>query len=206
MSDLAQAAAVDALTMALFNQFVQWHNIGYAAPVPEMVKQAVRGRYATPNAVWLELGMGDGTTSKLLALQSRLLVGVEPDRARYEQAVQQFPEGAAVRLFNATPKQALPHLLPQIVGDLNVWLAGHHPARSAGTSRAEPSTLLELAEIGRFRPNFRRLCVMVDAIRCFDPANAEFPEYPSLELLVDWARAQDLMWHIEHDMFIARSA
>jgi hypothetical protein len=46
---------------------------------------------------------------------------------------------------------------------------------------------------------------MIDDVRCFDPSVREYADYPPLDELVDWARANRLRWHIEHDIFVARS-
>jgi hypothetical protein len=46
---------------------------------------------------------------------------------------------------------------------------------------------------------------MVDDVRCFNPLNLEYGTYPSIDYLVDWARKNKLFWHIEHDIFIAKS-
>ncbi len=202
--NVKDSSSVAELTTLLFQQFVEWHNRGYAAPSPAMVKQAVRNRYASTNAVWLETASGDGATTQLLAAQARMMIGIEARRDLYEQAVARFPEGSAVKLFHAQAIRALPHLLPQIVGNLNVWMDGLRPGAEAAGRQGSTSILLELAEIARHRSNFRHLCVMIDGIRRFDPANPDYPEYPTLDLLVDWARNNDLLWHIEHDIFVAR--
>lgn len=52
---------------------------------------------------------------------------------------------------------------------------------------------------------YEKVAVLVDDIRCFDPAVPEYADYPDLNYLVDWARRNKLNWHIEHDIFIAKS-
>ncbi len=212
-------AVMTELTTLLFNQFVTWHNQGYASPSPDAVRHAVRARNGAANAIWLETASGSGDTTLLLSTQGRLVVGIERNRDRFQQAVARFPEGSPVRLFHAHSLRALPKLLPQLVGNVNFWLAGHHAAAiTAAIARttevpAEPgdgeddvqSILLELAEIGHHLRQYSQVAVMVDGVRFFDPANADYPEFPTLDLLVDWARTNDLMWHVEHDIFIARN-
>jgi hypothetical protein len=38
----------------------------------------------------------------------------------------------------------------------------------------------------------------------FNPGQAGSEGYPSLDLLVDWARSNNFHWHIEHDIFVAK--
>ena len=47
--------------------------------------------------------------------------------------------------------------------------------------------------------------MLVDDIRCFNPRLPEYATYPSLDTLVAWATRHKLDWHIEHDIFIART-
>jgi hypothetical protein len=46
---------------------------------------------------------------------------------------------------------------------------------------------------------------MVDDVRCFNPELKEYSTYPALKSLVDWAEANRLGWHIEHDIFVAKT-
>lgn len=197
---MSSEATVTALTTLLFNQFLEWHNRGYVAPSPVAVRHAVRARNGADQAIWLETACGCGDTTALLTTQGRMVIGIERERALFEQAQARFPDPEQVRLFHADTLQALPKLLPQLVGHVNFWLA-----RPAAQEAASPSILLELAEIGAHLRQWSRVAVMVDGIRRFDPANPDYPEFPTLDLLVDWARANDLLWHIEHDIFIARN-
>jgi len=52
---------------------------------------------------------------------------------------------------------------------------------------------------------FNEVLVLIDDVRCFDPSISEYSDYPSVDFLVDWARRNSLEWHIEHDIFVAKS-
>lgn len=191
------------LATLLFQQFVAWHNRGYAGPTPPMVKQAVRTRHAHPYGVWLDTRAGDGETTALLAAQARLVIAIEPDPDLFARARARFPEDCGVRLFQADPVDALPHLLPQVVGDLAVWIDRSRPLSDA--SKGGGSLLFELAEIARHRASLRSLCVMIDDVRDAAGSDPDSRGFPQVNLLVDWARANALDWRIEHDIFVARS-
>jgi hypothetical protein len=46
---------------------------------------------------------------------------------------------------------------------------------------------------------------MIDDVRLFNGSVHVYGSYPTLDTLVDWARQHNLAWHIEHDIFVARS-
>ncbi len=50
---------------------------------------------------------------------------------------------------------------------------------------------------------FDAVTVLVDDVRCFDPSQTEYAQYPSRSTLVAWADRLDLWWIIEHDIFVA---
>jgi len=52
--------------------------------------------------------------------------------------------------------------------------------------------------------SFAKVAVLVDDIRLFKGQIVHYGPYPTLDYLVDWARANHLQWHIEHDIFIAK--
>ena len=61
----------------------------------------------------------------------------------------------------------------------------------------------ELAAIKSNLPNFTKVVILIDDVRCF--LSASEYDYPSLDDLVDWAREQKFSWRIEHDIFIMRN-
>ena len=48
------------------------------------------------------------------------------------------------------------------------------------------------------------MVVLVDDVRCFDPAVPEFAGYPPKAFLISWAERMGFAWHIEQDIFVAR--
>jgi hypothetical protein len=96
-------------------------------------------------------------------------------------------------------------LLPSLSGNINFWLDGHYSAGITYRGPQDTPILDELAHISNNLHRFEKVCVMVDDIRSFDSEIDEYSSYPSLNILVDWANQNGLGWHIEHDIFVAKS-
>ena len=60
----------------------------------------------------------------------------------------------------------------------------------------------ELSAIENNLTNFNQVVILVDDMRLFE-SDAPQSNYPSLDVLVNWARSNNLHWKIEHDIFIA---
>lgn len=63
----------------------------------------------------------------------------------------------------------------------------------------------ELSSIEKNLSLYDEVTVLIDDVRCFNPSIPEYADYPDINFLVDWARKNALVWHIEHDIFIAKS-
>ena len=59
----------------------------------------------------------------------------------------------------------------------------------------------ELSSIEKNLTRFNQVVILVDDVRLFESSLTQ-SDYPSLGVLVDWARANRLQWCIEHDIFI----
>lgn len=181
----------------------KWRKRDYAAPSPGYVKTRVLLRNSTPNATWVETGTFLGETTQMLALSARQVYSVEPEPTLFDRAVRKFAATLNVKILNGTSEKVFPQLLPTLSGPVNFWLDGHYSAGITYKGDRDTPVLEELAEIEANLSRFSRLCVLIDDVRCFNPSLAEYSTYPSLDVLVDWARRNKLLWHIEHDIFVA---
>jgi hypothetical protein len=93
--------------------------------------------------------------------------------------------------------------LSRIRGDVNLWLDGHYSSGITFKGPQDTPIHKELDSISRNLDQFRKVCVLIDDIRCFNPRLPEYTTYPSLDMLVAWATKHKLDWHIEHDIFVA---
>lgn len=95
-------------------------------------------------------------------------------------------------------------LLPKLSGKINFFLDGHY---SGGETFAGPNDcplLDELNFISQNLPRFQAVTILIDDIRLCGKKHS-YGLYPSLDNLVDFARSNNLDWHIEHDIFVAKT-
>jgi len=191
--------------LAFMNGMIKWSRRRFAAPSPAHVKQTCLIRNGIPNAIWIETGTYTGSTTRILSKHSKMVYSIEPAPSLYASAKRNFRHFKNVEIINGTSEEVFPTLLPRIQGDVNFWLDGHYS--SGATFKGPKSTPIddELKSISENLPHFKKVAVLVDDIRCFNPKIPEYSDYPSVDLLVDWARANRLHWHIEHDIFVAKN-
>ncbi|NBO18349.1 MAG: hypothetical protein EBV03_03815 [Proteobacteria bacterium] len=185
---------------------LQWRKRGYASPSPHFIKRGCLLRNGLPSATWVETGTFLGQTTQLLAKHGTRVYSIEPEPGLFARARKLFSSHGNVEILNGTSEDVFPTLLPRLSGDVNFWLDGHYSAGITFKGPQDTPILDELDCISRNIDRFGRICVLVDDIRCFNPRLPEYSTYPSLDALVAWATRHRLDWHIEHDIFIARTA
>lgn len=184
----------------------KWKQDQFSAPSPNYVKRTRLIANGLPNATWVETGTYLGDTTVQLAKQGGFVITIEPDQDLYGKAVQRFRNHQNVRVINKTSEEALPELLPTLSGNIVFWLDGHYSGGVTHAGDLDTPIREELASISESLSRFESVVVAVDDVRCFNPAHPIWQQYPSLDFLVVWARDNNLQWHIEHDIFFAKSA
>lgn len=188
------------------NEPQRWAARGYAAPSPAAIKRAVILRNGIPNGIWVETGTYKGDTAALLAQNSSKVYTIEPAQQLFEDAKKRFASTPNVEVIQGISEEIFPQLIPRLSGQVNFWLDGHYSTGVTFQGPTDCPLVEELACIEANLRNFSRVAVLIDDIRyCINPASHQFSGYPKLDVLVDWARKNGLEWHIEHDMFIART-
>jgi hypothetical protein len=120
-----------------------------------------------------------------------------------EGAVLRFSADDTVTVVAGTSEAILPTLLAQVSGNVSFWLDGHFSAGLTHKGPTDTPILAELAAIEERAHAFSDLTVFIDDVRCFDPTQPEYVDYPARSTLVAWADRMALSWTIEHDIFIA---
>lgn len=189
----------------MFQVFVPWGKSFYAAPSPHFIKHAVLLRNAFPSSTWVETGTYLGQTTKELSKHGAFVYSIEPEPTLYSNAVEYFESYQNVEILKGLSEEVFPSLLPKLSGDINFWLDGHYSAGVTHKGPQDTPILDELAHISRNLDHFLKVCVMIDDIRMFNPELEDYSSYPTLNVLVEWANQNGLCWHIEHDIFIAKS-
>jgi hypothetical protein len=183
----------------------EWADREFAAPSPQAVKQVVLLRNGLRDATWIETGTYLGETTAVLSTVAKIVYSIEPEPSLFSNAEQKFKNTSNVKIIKGLSEDVLPQLLPAISGDICFWLDGHYSAGITFKGPQDTPIIDELAVIGRAITNACKFVVMVDDVRCFNPKHPEFTGYPSVDVLIDWAREHRLTWHIEHDIFIAKN-
>lgn len=181
-----------------------WRRRGFAAPSPDFIKRAVLVRHGWPEATWVETGTYHGDTTAVLAAAARQVISLEPADALHAAAQVRFRATPNVELLHATSEAAFPTLLPRLEGGVCFWLDGHFSGGATFKGPNDTPIMAELEAIAPHLPRWPRVAVLVDDLRLFTGAVHAYGPYPPLRTLVDWAEANGLGWHIEHDIFVAR--
>jgi len=181
-----------------------WRKRGCLDNAPQFVKENVFLRYGIPNANWVETGTFQGKTTDFLERNFGKVYSIEPAKALYDNAVKKF-SGRDVALFNDVSEAVFPSLLPTLGGDCNFWLDGHYSAGATFQGMQDCPINDELASIAANLDKFTKVAILIDDIRCFHTFNTDYPDYPSLDSVVDWARAHGFNWCIEQDILIMRN-
>jgi hypothetical protein len=187
------------------NEEFQWIRRDYESPSPQWIKHATLLRIGSKNAIWVETGTFLGETTALLAKDSKLVFTIEPERSLFEKAKLRFTGQPNIRVIHGLSENILPTLLPTLGGSINFWLDGHY---SGGLTHQGPTDCPVREELSSIEKNlslYDEVTVLIDDVRCFNPLILEYADYPDINFLVDWARKNHLVWHIEHDIFIAKS-
>ena len=172
-------------------------------PAPIDVKWDVLRRYGRPNSTWIETGTFLGDTTAFLARSAKMVYSIEPSEMLSAKARARFHGVANVTIIRALSEDVLDDLIASVDGPLSLWLDGHYSAGITHKGPQDTPIREELATVERHLGRFPDISVLVDDVRCFDPAIPEYASYPSRTWLVEWADRNGLAWTIEHDIFVA---
>ena len=186
---------------ALYN----WGVASFTSPSPYFIKQACVIRNGLKGSTYVETGTYMGDTTALLGLVAERVISIEPKTKLFQLAQLRFKNSKNIEIMHGTSESIFPTLIPTLKGDISFWLDGHYSAGASYQGMKDTPIIEELNEIGKNLPNLGRVVIMIDDIRCFDPAIQGFEDYPTKSYLVNWADNNKLAWTIEHDIFIARN-
>lgn len=183
----------------------EWQLADFDVPAPAVVKRSVLKRYSLPDATWVETGTNMGNTTAFLDQFADRIITIEPHPEVFESARKRFEDNPRVEVIKDVSENVFPDLLPKLSGNVCFWLDGHYSGEGTFQGDIDCPVREELQAITDNIANWDRVAVMVDDMRCFDPDKPGFGQYPTRGFLVEWAESHNLLWDIEHDIFIARS-
>ena len=179
----------------------KWKQRDYSGNTPQFVKELIFVKYAIDGANWVETGTYKGTTTNFLSIRFPHVYTIEPAQNLHNTACKRF-NGQNVTLFNDVSEKIFPILLPKLSGDINFWLDGHYSSGKTFKGQKDCPIEDELNAIEKNLENFSKISILIDDIRLFLPKSSNYSDYPSIDVLVDWARRLNMRWRIEHDIFI----
>jgi hypothetical protein len=185
--------------------YKEWEERQFYAPSPHFIKQIVLLRNGLKDATWIETGTYTGSTTDIISKYAKMVISIEPEPELFRKAKNKFKKRKNVVLINDISENSFPKVLPSLNGNVCFWLDGHYSSGNTFKGPQDTPIIDELNYIQKYIPFYLKVVVMVDDVRCFNPLNPDYIAYPTTDFLVDWARKNTLFWHIEHDIFIARS-
>lgn len=185
-------------------EYSRWKQRSYGPPSPQRVKQAVLARNAIPGALWVETGTFLGETTDFLASMSPAVYSIEPEPTLASEAIEYFKNRPHVTIIQNLSESALPDLLPTLSGNINFWLDGHFSEGITFQGPKDTPILDELQCIQDNLKNFGNVRIMIDDVRCFNPAVPDYSSYPSLAMVLEALEKMGLTWDIEHDILVAK--
>ena len=193
--------------MSILSEQLSWAKRGFSVPAPGLVKRGCLGRHGFKDATWIETGTLWGETTNFLSKTAKRVVSIEPEPELFKKAQQRFADVKNVEIINGLSEDVFPVLLPNIQGRVTFWLDGHYSGELTHLGPQDTPIVDELRVITENMKNFEGVCVMVDDLRLFGntASGLQNPAYPDIDALVNWARANNLPWTIEQDIFIAKS-
>jgi hypothetical protein len=188
-----------------YTDLKRWRQNGYQMPSPQFVKRQVLLRTVIKNSTIVETGTHTGETSAMLLKVAKNVISIEPDFTLFSKAQKRFLNNPKIQILNGTSESIFPKLIQSLTGKISFWLDGHYSGEGTFLGEKETPIILELQIIQDNLNNFQEVCVLIDDVRMFTPEFSANLGYPSLNYLVEWALNNNLSWHIEHDIFIAKN-
>jgi hypothetical protein len=183
--------------------FQAWQDRSFNVPCPNEIKRSVLERNNLLNSTWIETGTLYGETSIFLSKIASKVITIEPEPILYSKAFNLFKNYLNIEIINNISENIFPSLLPQLKGNVCLYLDGHYSANDTYKGPNDTPLVQELESLKSNILNYDKCNIIIDDIRLCGNMHV-YGFYPSLDFLVDWARSLGLSWHIEYDMFIIK--
>lgn len=188
--------------MRPFKLLAWYFKTGCSNPIPPFIKHKLLLRHGSIGSTWVETGTFIGQTTRYLAKNFPMVHTIEASKdcitiAKFMSG--RFPK--KIRFHEGTSEQCLDGICSLLDGSVCFWLDAHYSSGITYKGEEKTSISSDLKIIEKNIDRFESIVVIIDdLLACHLDSN-----YPSLDTYVDWARKNKLQWHIEHDIFIAKS-
>lgn len=185
--------------------FKGWKARRWGSPAPIAVKWAVLDRYGFKYGNWIETGTYLGETTNFLSHGGGKVFTIEPQPELAARARSRFASAPHVSVIEGLSEEVLESVIERAADGsaLSFWLDGHYSAGITHKGPVDTPIREELRIIASKIAELKEVAVLVDDVRCFQPDDENYREYPSRSWLVAWADQCELEWTIEHDIFCA---
>jgi SAM-dependent methyltransferase len=188
-----------------FSLVFRIYNYFFPSPLPpepkrELLKE-IGGR-----EVWIETGTYLGQTAKEISKVVSLVHTIEPSSEMFTRAKENLKDCNNVVVHHASSEDVLERIVESIKNksfDVTFWLDGHFSGLGTYNSELQTPIRYELDVISRSLKSFSKVVLMIDDIRCFDPKNPNYTDYPDVQELVSWAIKNEMTWYLKSDIFVA---
>jgi len=180
-----------------------WKQRGWSSPAPNFVKWSVLSRHGFLAGTWIESGTFLGDSTHFLSKKAAMVYTIEPEHSLAARAKLRFSKTKNTKVIEGLSEDVLENLIDLASEPLSFWLDGHYSAGVTHKGLIDTPIREELRIIASKIVDLSEVAVLIDDVRCFDPANADYLDYPKRSWLVEWAENSKLEWTIEHDIFCA---
>ena len=201
------------ISVEIFNYFFGWivrffklqawyMKTGCSNPIPPFIKHKLLMRHGIIGSTWVETGTFIGQTTRYLAKRFPMVHTIEASQDCINIAKLLSNRFAKkIKFHEGTSEQCLDEICSSLSGNVCFWLDAHYSSGITYKGDVKTSISSELKTIEKNITKFDSIVVIIDdLLACHLDSN-----YPSLDEYVDWAKKNKLQWHIEHDIFIAKS-
>ena len=180
--------------------FINWYVRGFSPPSPQKVKLKILIKNSIKDAPWIETGTYLGETTSVLAKKFTFVDTLEPSPLLYKYNTRRF-KGRNIEVHNQSSEEGLEFLIKKRTGRLNLWLDGHASGDITWHGSFETPIEQELRVISENLNKFDEIFIAIDDFRAFEGL---LGSYPSKDYLVFWALKNNLLWSVEHDIFLLK--
>ena len=192
-------------TNLFVSEFQNWIADGFKSPPPLAVKWDVLTRWSRSKH-WIETGTLWGETTEFLSKQNFSVITIEASLELYEKAKLKFKENSLVSVVNGLSENELNDAISLSIKNkaesISFWLDGHYSGGGTHQGPVDTPIVAELQIIENRLRELESVYVFIDDIRLFNAGNLKHKDYPNLDMLVNWANRNNLLWAIEQDIFI----
>ena len=180
-----------------------WRIRGYPTPAPNKVKWNVLKRNSISSGDWIETGTYLGETALFLSNLNKnaTVYSIEPAERLFGFNLKRLKRVKNIELIYGTSEDKLILSLKESPKGLNFWLDGHYSGDVTYQGEYLSPLEHELRVIAQNMDMNKEMVIFIDDFRLFID---ERSGYPSINVIVEWAKNYGFIWSVEYDIVILK--